>query len=121
MALGERSQAPTLESEAIPLQPNPLYDVSTNVDNTAEYEIVEKPIKMKQNPVYDATIQSDATTQSDDATIQSDATQSDATQSDATQVQSDVVYEVFNDEHTSQVENEGMEVTESQQYDYIQI
>ena len=64
---------------------------------------------MKQNPVYDATIQSDATTQSDDATTQSDATQSD------------VVYEVFNDEQTSQVENEGMEVTESQQYDYIQI
>ncbi len=69
MALGERPQAPTLESEAIPLQPNPLYDVSTNVDNTAEYEIVEKPIKMKQNPVYATT------TQSDDATIQSDATQ----------------------------------------------
>ena len=87
MALGERSQAPTLESEAIPLQPNPLYDVSTNVDNTAEYEIVEKPIKMKQNPVYNAT-------------------QSDATQSD-------VVYEVFNDEQIRQVENEGMEVTES--------
>ncbi len=77
MALGERSQAPTLESEAIPLQPNPLYCVSTNVDNTAEYEIVETPIKMKQNPVYNAT-------------TQSDATQSDATQSDATQLQSDV-------------------------------
>ena len=118
MALGERSQAPTLESEAIPLQPNPLYDVSTNVDNTAEYEIVEKPIKMKQNPVYDATIQSDATTQSDDATTQSDATQSDDV---TTQLQSDVVYRVFNDEQTSQVENEGMEVTENQQYDYIQI
>ncbi len=60
---------------------------------------------MKQNPVYDATIQSDAT-QSDDVT---------------TQLQSDVVYRVFNDEQTSQVENEGMEVTENQQYDYIQI
>ena len=90
-----RSQASTLENEAIPLQPNPLYGVRT----TPGYEIVETLIKMKQNPVYATTTQSD----------------------DATQVQSDVVYEVFNDEQTSQVENEGMEVTESQQYDYIQM
>ena len=89
-----RSQASTLENEAIPLQPNPLYGVRT----TSGYEIVETPIKMKQNPVYATT-----------------------TQSDATQVQSDVVYGVFNDEQTSQVENEGMEVTENQHYDYIQM
>ncbi len=95
-----RSKASTLENEAIPLQPNPLYGVSTNVDNTDDYEIVETPIHMKQNPVYDVT-----TTLSDDI-----------------QLQINVVYGVLNDEQTSQVENEGTDESPQQlEYDYVQI
>ncbi len=84
MALEARPQAPTLDSEAIS-HPNPLYGVSINVGNTAEYEIVETRINMKQNPAYDVT-----TTLSDDI-----------------QLQINVVYGVLNDEQTSQFENEG--------------
>ena len=49
------TETPTTDHEAIQTHPNILYGMNTEANHTHQYETVDTPIEMNQNPVYSAT------------------------------------------------------------------
>ncbi len=49
------TETPTTDHEAIQTHPNILYGMNTEANHTHQYETVDTPIEMNQNPVYNAT------------------------------------------------------------------
>ncbi len=49
------TETQTTDYEAIQTHPNILYGMNTEANHTHQYETVDTPIEMNQNPVYSAT------------------------------------------------------------------